>query len=492
MRKLFILTFFFSAFAGFAEQVPTDTTTSTDTTIYALALDDDPYTAALDSLISLDWFDQASTMDTLNMLVYNMDADTIVPTFSDEVYAKRIAKLNQLSPIQLDYNPEVRKYIEVYAQKRREQVSRMLGLAELYFPLFEAALDKYNLPLELKYLAIVESALNPRARSNVGAGGLWQFMYTTGKLYGLKVNSYVDDRNDPFKATEAACQYLAKLYDIFGDWNLALAAYNSGPGNVMKAIRRSGGQRNYWQIWPYLPRETRGYVPAFVAVNYIMNYSEEHRLIKTPAMMSFYETDTVHIKEQVTFDALSKLLEVPTPTLEHLNPAYRYNIIPKVEDQHYSLCLPKSKMSLFIQYEDSIYAFCNKQIATQAVEAPALVAQTDRVTHKVRRGESLGLIAERYKVSVSNIKSWNGLRGNTIRTGQKLVIYSKGSGPVASTNTASAKGDSQTYKVKRGDTFYSIARQFPGVSAENIMEWNNIRNPRKLRSGMKLKIYPKR
>lgn len=489
MRKLLLLPVLLSAVQALALNInPKDSTeTDTDTTALFPALEDDPYAAALDSLMSLEWYQGGTTLDSLNYLAYSMEADTIIPTFSDEVYAARIARLNAQTPLELDYNEEVKRYIEVYAQKRREQVSRMLGLAELYFPLFEAALDKYNLPLELKYLAIVESALNPRARSRVGAGGLWQFMYSTGKLYGLQVTSYVDERNDPVKATEAACQYLSKLYEIFGDWNLALAAYNSGPGNVMKAIRRAGGQKNYWQIWPYLPRETRGYVPAFVAVNYIMNYSEEHLLKPVKPVITFYETDTVHVREQLSFSALSELLDLPVPILEHLNPAYRHNLIPKPDNNPNLLCLPKSKLGVFILHEDSVYAYCNRKISEKEAELPALVSAPDRTVHKVRRGESLGLIANRYGVGISQIKSWNNLRSNTIRIGQRLTIYSNGSGR----NTAStAGGESQTYRVRSGDTFYSIARRYPGVSAQNIMDWNNIRNPRSLRSGMKLIIYP--
>ena len=242
----------------------------------AIDLKDHPVAARLDSLLYLNYFQLSEKeIDAIDSSVL---ASGEIPDWHDSIYDHRLQELDALSPMQLDYNPVVRSFIDLYSKRRREQVGRMLGLANYYFPLFEQALDKYDMPLELKYLAVVESALNPTARSRVGAAGLWQFMYATGKMNGLTVNSYVDERHDPLKATEAACKYLTTLYNIFDDWNLALAAYNSGPGNVNKAIRRSGGKTNYWEIRPFLPRETAGYVPAFIAVNYIMNYHEEHLL----------------------------------------------------------------------------------------------------------------------------------------------------------------------------------------------------------------------
>lgn len=465
----------------------------------AIDLKDHPVAARLDSLLYLNFF-QASDHELAN-IDSNLLADASVPDWHDSVYEARLQELNALSPMDLDYNPVVRSFIDLYSKRRREQVSRMLGLAQYYFPLFEQALDKYDMPLELKYLAVVESALNPTARSRVGAAGLWQFMYATGKLNGLTVNSYVDERHDPIKSTEAACKYLTTLYNIFGDWNLALAAYNSGPGNVNKAIRRSGGQTNYWAIRPFLPRETAGYVPAFIAVNYIMNYHEEHLLFPTDLKPSFFSTDTVVIREQVSFEQLSKLIALSQEEIEFLNPAYRYKIIPKVAKNPYHLVLPADKVGLFIANEDSIYTIAKTHFAQTKVEAPALVKMNDRIRHKVRRGEVLGTIAEKYGVGVSSIRRWNGLRGNTIRVGQRLTIYPRkmpSSGSVASSSSSSASqvtpspdGKYQTYKVQTGETFYSIARKYPGISAENIMAWNNISNARRLKPGMTLKIYPK-
>ncbi|WP_421751562.1 LysM peptidoglycan-binding domain-containing protein [Croceimicrobium sp.] len=482
---------------------PSDDHKDTDTIIKpqfldleAIDLKDHPVAARLDSLLYLNFFQ--ATAEEFSTLDSNFLAEGDLPDWHDSVYEARLKELDALSPMDLDYNPVVRSFIDLYSKRRREQVSRMLGLARYYFPLFEQTLDKYNMPLELKYLAVVESALNPTARSRVGAAGLWQFMYSTGKLNGLSVNSYVDERHDPIKSTEAACRYLTTLYNIFGDWNLALAAYNSGPGNVNKAIRRSGGQTNYWAIRPFLPRETAGYVPAFIAVNYIMNYHEEHLLFATDIKPSFFSTDTVVIREKVSFEQLSKLIAMDEEELLFLNPAYRYKIIPKVSNQAYRIVLPADKIGLFIANEDSIYSIAENDFAQNKTAAPAVVEMNDRIRHKVRRGEVLGTIAEKYGVSVSSIRRWNGLRGNTIRVGQRLTIYPRrmpSSSTVAS-NTRSTQSKTSTdgkyemYRVRSGETFYSIARKYPGVSAQNIMSWNGINNAKRLKVGMTLKIYP--
>lgn len=476
------------------------TETDTDTTkkvkpldLGTIALTDDPFVVKLDSLLNFSFFiSDSSVASTEEFIIDENDTSFLPPTFDDEIYKERIAKLNNATPFQLDYNPEVKRYIDVYSLKRREQVSRMLGLSQYYFPMFEEALDKYNLPLELKYLAIVESALNPMARSRVGATGLWQFMYATGKMQGLTVTSYIDERSDPLKSTEAACQYLTTLYNIFGDWNLALAAYNSGPGNVNKAIRRSGGKRNYWEIRPYLPRETAGYVPAFIAVNYIMNYASEHYIYPTQVKPSYFSTDTIAIREKISFEQISELMDITVEELEFLNPAYRYKVIPKNEKEPYHLILPAQKMGMFISNEDSIYALAQQDFELKQPEIPSQVAMDQKVYHKVRRGEVLGTIAERYGVSVSSIRSWNGLRGNTIRIGQNLAIYPRKTATVASSTIKKGtdpKGEYHMHSVRSGETFYSIARKYPGISAENIMHWNNIRNARSLKAGMRLKIY---
>ncbi|MGB0977806.1 MAG: transglycosylase SLT domain-containing protein [Croceimicrobium sp.] len=463
----------------------------------SIDLKDHPVAARLDSLLYLNYFQLSNKMASIDSSVL---ASAEIPDWHDTIYEARIKDLDALSPMALDYNPVVRSFIDLYSKRRREQVSRMLGLAHYYFPMFEQALDKYDMPLELKYLAVVESALNPTARSRAGAAGLWQFMYATGKLNGLQVNSYVDERHDPIKSTEAACKYLTTLYGIFNDWNLALAAYNSGPGNVNKAIRRSGGKTNYWEIRPFLPRETAGYVPAFIAVNYIMNYHEDHLIFPQDLKPSFFSTDTVVIREKVSFEQLSKLIAVSEEELQFLNPAYRYKVIPKIKSRPYNIILPADKLGLFIANEDSIYSIAAQHFDQNKAKAPVVVEMNDRIRHKVRRGEVLGTIAEKYGVGVSSIRRWNGLRGNTIRVGQRLTIYprrmpsttaSKSSTTANNETKVVAKGDHKTYRVSTGETFYSIARKFPGVSAQNIMTWNGINNARRLKPGMTLKIYPK-
>jgi len=468
----------------------------------AIQLENDPFAARLDSLLSLSFFEDLNSSrlnDSDSIMLWNT-TNAEAPRFSDSIYTERLTALNNLSPMSLGYNSTVKSYIELYSIRRREQVSKMLGLAQYYFPMFEQALDKYDMPLELKYLAVVESALNPMARSHAGATGLWQFMYATGKMNGLNVNSYIDERNDPIKSTEAACQYLTQLYRIFDDWNLALAAYNSGPGNVNKAIRRSGGQKDYWAIRAYLPRETAGYVPAFIAVNYIMAYHEEHLIYPTQLKPSFFSTDTVNIKERISFEQITKLIDISEEELEFLNPAYRRKLIPKKSDGSYALVLPQDKIGLFVSNEDSIYTIAAQHFEETITEVPTVVPENDRVRHKVRRGEVLGTIAEKYGVSVGSIRNWNGLRGNTIRVGQRLTIYprrmpteevaTKSTEYTSPQKTASKSGEYENYQVQNGETFYSIAKKYPGISAQNIMAWNDINNARHLRPGMTLKIYP--
>lgn len=461
----------------------------------SISLTDDPFAMKLDSLLNFNFFVSDSSVESTEQFVASDDDSLIVmPDIHDTIYRERIAELNKHTPFNLDYTPEVGRYIEMYIQKKHEQISRMLGLSSYYFPMFEEELDKYNLPLELKYLAIVESALNPHARSRVGATGLWQFMYGTARLNGLSVSSYIDERSDPQKATEAACKYLSMLYNIFGDWDLALAAYNSGPGNVNKAIRRSGGKHNYWEIRPYLPRETRGYVPAFIAVNYIMSYASEHHIYPTDIKPSYFQTDTVWVKHQISFKQISDLIHVNQEELSFLNPSYRYGIVPENDGDPNVLILPNERIGMFIANEDSIYALAKEDFEQKKPDLPSYVEMDSKIRHTVRRGEALGTIAERYGVSVSSIKRWNGLRSNTIRIGQHLTIYPR----KVPQNTASSShhstshpdGNYVTHRVRSGETFYSIARHYPGISAQNIMDWNNIRNAHSLKPGMTLRIYP--
>lgn len=393
----------------------------------------------------------------------------------------RLARLDEKSPFNIAYNPSLESVIKSFLTRRRDLMQRMITASQFYFPLFEQELDNQNIPLEIKYLAIIESALNPRAKSRVGATGIWQFMYGTGKMYGLEVSSYVDERQDPILSTKAAAKYLAKLHDIFDDWDLALAAYNSGPGNVNKAIRRSGGYENYWNIRPFLPRETAGYLPAFLATMYIFEYAEEHGLVYKKAERPYFETDTVHVKQMISFDQVAKLVGIGTEELEMLNPAYKLNIIPKVQGKDYVLRLPIAKIGTFVGNEKEIYAYAKAEFEAKEAPLPQLVTAQDQIRYKVKSGDYLGKIAERYGVGVSQIKSWNGLRSNNLRVGQRLTIFPRkpyvdqsAQKPASQGTTSTASNDSKVHTVQSGDSLWTISRKYPGVSIENLREWNGI------------------
>ena len=342
---------------------------------------------------------------------------------SDSIFKYYMAELDARTPFEMTYNPVVKRYIERYLRPGNARLSRMMAHGQYYFPMFEEHLAKYNMPLEIKYLAVVESALNPKARSYVGATGLWQFMYGTGKLYGLRVNSYVDDRNDPLKSTEAACQYMLKMYDVFEDWNLVLAAYNSGPGNVRKAIRRSGGKTSYWEIRPYLPRETSAYVPLFIAASYAMEFGHMHGAVAADVPAYYLTTDTVSITQQLHFKQIQEELGVDEALMEFLNPQYKYKIVPVVQGQQYTLSLPKEAADRFRSNQDSIYSVAAAYFESRASNMPAFTQMNERTTHRVKSGETLGHIAGKYGVRVSEIKRWNGLKSDVIRVGQRIVVY---------------------------------------------------------------------
>ena len=379
---------------------------------------DNPIVASFDSLL----LSNLSFSDALFSYDSAMEVST-PPVFSDSVYEARIQHLDTKTPIDLVYNPYVKQYINVYTKQRRQQMSRMMGLAAYYFPVFEEVLDQFNLPLELKYLALVESALNPKAKSWAGATGLWQFMYNTGKEYNLKVTSYVDERMDPYRATVAACEFFEKSYSVYGDWSLVLASYNSGGGNVNKAIRRSGGKRNYWQIRRFLPKETRSYVPAFIAVCYAMNYASDHKISSEKPRVLFHEVDTVEVKYQIDFEYLSSSLDISMDELAFLNPSYKINVIPKIEGRPYHLVLPIAKMGAFVENEKEIYAHFVELDAQKRKNYPKYSEQDERIIHRVKGGEYLGKIARRYGCSVKKIQQWNNLKNDNIRVGQRLILY---------------------------------------------------------------------
>ncbi|WP_421810409.1 LysM peptidoglycan-binding domain-containing protein [Flagellimonas sp.] len=425
------------------------------------------------------------------------DSIVVVDLPTDTLKA-RLALMNEKTPFNISYNPSLESVIKSFLTRRRDLMQRMITASQFYFPLFEQELDNQDIPLEIKYLAIIESALNPRARSRVGAKGLWQFMYSTGKMYGLDVSSYVDERHDPIMATKAASKYLSKLYDIFDDWDLALAAYNSGPGNVNKAIRRSGGYENYWNIRPFLPRETAGYLPAFLATMYIFEYAEEHGLQYKKADRPYFETDTIHVKNLISFDQISKLVDISTEELEMLNPAYKLNIIPKVKGKNYALRLPKSKIGKFVANEEQIYAYVKKEMDSSEKPLPQMITANDQIRYKVKSGDYLGKIAERYGVGVSQIKRWNGLRSNNLRVGQRLTIFprkpyipNKTAASKTSTSKSSSSrsvaSNSKVHTVQPGDSLWTISKKYPGVSVENLREWNGL-SSNNLKPGTKLKL----
>jgi len=448
----------------------------------------------LDMVSSISYFkDVYLDIDSAVMNVYGYDKYE-VPVFDDSVYMERIEALARETTIPLTFNTHVKSFIELYANRLRNQSSRMLGLSYVYFPMFEELLDKYNLPLELKYLAMVESALNPTAGSRAGAKGLWQFMLATGKDYGLRVTSLVDERYDPLKETIAACQYLQSLYARYGDWFLVLAAYNSGPGTVNKAILRAGGVKNYWAIWPYLPKETRGYVPAFIAVNYVMNFATEHNLYPINPGLLLHGTDTVMVHDYLEFDQISECVGVPMEDIVFFNPQYTKKIIPASADNFCELRLPMKYALRFVQLEDSIYAFKSKAEVQREQIVEQVKEVSDSFIHVVKKGESLGSIAKKYHVSVSSIKSWNRLRRDTIQVGQKLTIYRSGA-PMAQAGKSSNKSKSsssstqattKTHTVKKGETLSSIGRKY-NCSVNDIKKWNGLKG-NNIRVGQKLKI----
>ncbi len=381
----------------------------------------------VDSLISA-WYSQR--VETVNDFVPDTVAfaDSLVSGLPDSVFVERLQAM--ASPIPMTYNAQVKRFIELYVVKRRDQVQRMLGQSKYYFPIFEEVLDAHDMPLELKYLPIIESALNTRARSRVGAMGLWQFMYYTGKRYGLEVTSFVDDRCNPRKASVAAALFLKDLYGMFGDWLLAIAAYNCGPGNVNKAIARSGGERDFWKIYYHLPRETRGYVPAFIAAAYTMTYASEHQLYAAYSSLPI-QADTIMVTKPLHLEQVSSTLGLPIDMLRELNPQYRHDVIPAQAGKNYELNLPVEVSFAFAAQEDSVYAYNrekyfpdNKVVPVSEAKAGVYVpANSAKLIYTVRQGDVPGSIAQRFGVSLSNLKYWNNIHRNIIRIGQKLVIY---------------------------------------------------------------------
>ena len=456
-------------------------------------------TAVSDSLLSLYYVQKKIAQSEEDY--YDMDSVRFQSNVPDSVYIERIRQMNSF--ITLPYNDIVKNYIIKYSEKMPSSIGKILGLCEYYMPIFQEIFNQYDMPEELRAMAVIESAMNPLAVSRVGAKGMWQFMYSTAKNYGLHIDSFVDERLDPIKSAHAAAQYLQDAYDIFGDWNLAIAAYNCGAGNVNKAIRRSGS-RAFWDIWPYLPRETRGYVPAFVGALYTMNYYKEHGIrpvsVETPA-----HVDTMHINKMLHLKQVSELTGAPLQDLKNLNPQYRHEIIPG-NDRQYILRIPYTYTNAFIENEDSLYRH-KADVYFNPVTIKKIKEDGDgeRIVYRVKSGDYLGKIAINHGTTVAKIKKWNNLKTNDIRVGQRLIIYRGGKAPASTSTTTSASQTTATpaaqtqaskpipagtsyveYTVQSGDSLYLIAKKFPGVSAQNIMDFNGIGS--NIKPGMKLKI----
>ena len=507
--KILTLSTLFLCVTSFAQEaIKTKRNISKDTIIDGKVVSKQTISPVTDSLeiSSIEDYQQAYEIDQkwIEELYSNSLFDSIYESVSELSYENveypelptdtlkaRLEALSAKTPFNIEYNPSLESVIKSYLKNRRETLERLMALSKFYFPMFEKELDKYDIPLELKYLAVVESALKPRAKSRVGATGLWQFMFATGKMYGLNVSSYVDERSDPIKSTDAASKYLAKLYEIFGDWDLALAAYNSGPGNVTKAIRRSGGYQNYWNIRPFLPRETAGYLPAFLATMYIFEYADEHGFNKIKPNFRYMETDTIRIKQMITLDQVSELLDLPIEELQFLNPSYKLDIIPYIKEENYVLRLPRHAIGKFVNNEEQIYAYVKADFDKREKPLPQFFDSETKTIYRVKSGDYLGKIARIYGVRVSQIKQWNGLRSNNISIGQRLTIYPRNPSvnvsaatPKTAPKTVDVNGK-KTYKVQKGDSLWSISQKFPGVSVQNIKDWNDISGT-KLTVGMTL------
>ena len=408
--------------------------------------------------------------------------------FSSEILKKRLNELNNKTPFNVAYNATVERFILLYLKTRKPGISNLMDKARYYFPIFEEHLDKFDLPLEIKYLAVVESALDPNARSVAGAKGLWQFMYHTGKEYDLNVTSYIDERSDPIKATIAACKYLKYLYNRFDDWDLALAAYNCGPGNVSKAIRRSGGLRNYWNIRKYLPKETSSYVPAFYATYYLFEYGEEHQIYPNNKHISLHDTDTIQITKKLTFSEIKSRINIDENLLKFLNPQYRLGVIPMKHSENHILTLPKSFIDQFVLSEkDKNWT----DDTVSQIEKPYYITPNYQNSYIVENGDNLKKIAKKFEISITQLKTWNGLETDYLIEGQSLVIRNK----IAKSELldpkrqkASSTQKLNTYIVQEGDSLWLISKRFSNVTINQIRDWNNIWGVNYIKPGTELKI----
>jgi membrane-bound lytic murein transglycosylase D len=487
-------------------------------------IEDDQVVVMLDSLANLRIFEDTQFPNAHQYQNWNTFTDNDIPTFPDSLYQERIAQMNDQSPFEYVFNSDVKKFIDLYGVRKRKLTARILGLAQIYFPLFEEQLDKYNMPLELKYLAVIESALNPIANSPAGAKGLWQFMYGTGKVYGLKVSTYVDDRFDPYKSTIAACEHLTDLYDIYGSWSLALAAYNSGAGNVNKAIRRSGGIKNFWAIKKYLPKETASYVPAFIAASYVMTYANDHKIYPVDPGILYYEVDTVTVRNPLSFDQISEMLNIPMEEIVFLNPSFKFKVIPATAETPYKLRLRKKYIGSFINNEVALYAYRTKAgIASESMAQMVSSTYRESELYTVKSGETVASIAKKFNMTTAELRSLNGLKKNYVKPKKKILVYTKpakGKTPDAGTTSTyvpqpvprdtaekvtamATPAESETTKpapptnkpaetpktvhvVKSGESLGSIATKYNCTVAQ-LMQWNNL-DEQKILVGQKIKV----
>lgn len=437
----------------------------------------------------------------------NLDSINFTTNIPDSVYITKIKRMNSIIPI--PYNNIVRNSIIYYTERKPAFSSRLLGLSAYYLPIFEEIMDYYGLPKELKAMAIIESALNPFAVSPTRAKGIWQFMYRTALQYGLTINSYVDERLDPYASAEAAAKYLRDSYTIFGDWSLAIASYNCGSGNVLKAIRRAGGAKDFWSIYPYLPRETRNYIPSFVGALYLLNYYKDYQINPVKYNLPPH-VDTISINKNVHFEQIAQNIGISVGELRELNPQYIHNIVPGNEKE-YILKLPYNFTAAFIDKENDIYTYKDSVYLSPIVYKPSASSggrqssSSSYITHKVRKGENLGRISEKYGVTIAQVKKWNNLRSSNIQIGKRLKIYRNGGGSTnldnikdenipdnvsaVSHKSHSSKSKGYTYyTIRRGDTLLGIANKFPGVSLDDILKLNGLSKRSKIFPGKKLKI----
>jgi membrane-bound lytic murein transglycosylase D len=408
-------------------------------------------------------------------IIYKISSINNTTIDNDSLVLIRLKNLNNISHISFSYNDIVKTSIKSYEGNNKRLISRMLSLSEYYFPIFEECLDKYDLPLELKYLSIVESALKPEARSKSGARGLWQFMYPTGKEYGLDVNSYIDERLDPYKSTEAACQYFVKLYDIFGDWHLVLAAYNGGPGYIQRKMI-STGKDNYWDLRPYLRRETRNYIPKFIAVSYLMTYPQIYDILPDSLYIKKYETDTFKLNCQQNFSLLSYITCIPEEDIQYLNPSFKNNFFP----ENAIITLPIDAVNDYLLNIES------NTLYIDAVNRKEILIDETRIVYSVKNGDYLGKIASIFGLKTHQIQKWNRLKSTKLNIGDKLTLYVANDILEKNNNLQASENE---YIVQKGDTLWDISQMYNGVSVSKIKQLNNLKS-NNLKPGLRI-VIPK-